>query len=117
MTRTIWVAALASIFAMLPLRAPADAPSPSPNVYRSLDSRAPRDAGVIAGKIESVDYSAGSIRVRGPHGVQTVALVPSTTIYRGREYATLSDLRAGQLVEIAVYEVGGRLVAQSIRLK
>jgi len=119
MARTVWFAALASVLAALPLRASAapPSPSPSPNVYRSLDSRAPRAAGIISGRIEMVDYSAGIIRVRGSHGVQVVALVPSTTIYRGSEYATLSDLRSGQFVEIALYEAGGRLVAASIRLK
>lgn len=101
---------------MLCARAPAE-PSPSPNVYRSLDSRAPRDAGVVQGTIESVDYAGESIRVRGPRGTMTVAVVPSTTIYRGKEYAALSDLRSGQAVEIALYEVSGRFVAQSIRLK
>jgi Domain of unknown function (DUF5666) len=113
MKKTIWFAALASVLVMLPLRVPAD---PTPNVYHSLESRQPHDAGIIRGKIEAVDYSAGVIRVRGPHGVQTITVVPSTSIYHGREYATLSDLRPGQNVEIAAYEVGGRLIAQSIRL-
>ncbi len=117
MTRAIRFAALASVLAMSFARAAADPASPSPNVYRSLESHAPRDAGVVQGTIESVDYSGQSIRVRGPHGTMSVAVVPSTTIYRGREYAAFSDLRGGQVVEIALYEVGGRLVAQSIRLK
>ncbi len=117
MMKTIGVVAMAGILAVLPLHAWADTASPSPNLYRSLEAHAPRNAGIIQGRIEAVDYSGGSIRVRGPHGVQTIAVVPSTTIYNGGGYATLSDLRSGQLVEIAAYEVGDRLVAQSIRLK
>ena len=117
MTKTMWVVAVASILAVLPVCAWSDTASPSPNLYRSLESHAPRNAGIIQGRILAVDYSSGSIRIRGPHGIQVVAVVPSTTIYNGRGYATLSDLSGGQLVEIAAYEVGGRLVAQSIRLK
>lgn len=111
------MAVLTSIALMLPTRALAD-PSPTPaNVYRSLDSKSARDAGVIRGTIDSVDYASGSVVVRGQHGLQTVNLTPSTTIYHGSQYATFSDLRRGQSVEIDVYEVSGHLVAQSIRMK
>ena len=88
-------------------------PPPSPNLYQSLESSRSHAAGVIRGKIDAVDYSGGAVVVNG----RRIAVVPSTTIYNGNDYAALSDLRRGQKVEIAVYEVDGKLVAQSIRLK
>ena len=88
-------------------------PPPSPNLYQSLESSHSHAAGVIRGEIDSVDYSGGAIVVGG----KRIAVVPNTTIYNGNDYAALSDLRKGQKVEVAVYEVDGKLVAQSIRLK
>ncbi len=101
-----------------PLVAPAD-PPPYPNhVYRSLESgKAAHDAGVIHGKIENIDYSSGTLVVRSRGGDIVVAVVPSTAIYRGGEFASVGDLRRGENVEISVFEVGGGLVAQMIRLK
>ena len=107
--------------AVLPSRAPADstpAPTPTPNVYRSLDAETPRDAGSIHGTIESIDYAAGMIVVRAKgHRSHTVAIVPSTAIYRGRQVQSLSDLRRGQYVDVEVYMTGGRLVARTITLR
>ncbi len=95
----------------------ARAQSPPPNLYRSLESGKPaRDAGEIHGRIVSVDYPSGQVVVREARRSDTVAVVPGTTIYRHGQYATLADLRPGQHVSISVYEVGGRLVAQTIRL-
>ena len=108
---------LGSVFS-LPLRAVADPPSPGNNLYRSLESGSPsRPAARVHGVIESVDYASGTLVVRGNKGTTVVAVVPSTSIYGGGGYAGLSDLRRGQNVEISVYEIDGRLVAQSIRLK
>ncbi|HET9030626.1 MAG TPA: hypothetical protein VFN49_10630 [Candidatus Aquilonibacter sp.] len=91
---------------------------PPGQVYRSLESGAPvRAAGTVHGIIEAVDYSAGVVIVRAGRSAQAVAIVPSTTIYGGQGYSGLSDLRRGQSVVISVYEVGGRLVAQSVRVK
>lgn len=111
---------LALVFALiatlLPLAAPAD--PPAGNLYRSLESGRPlHAAGVIRGTIASIDYASGTLVVRTPHGVVTVAVVPSTTISDGKEYSAVSDLRAGRRVQIAVSEIDGRLVAQSIVLK
>lgn len=93
----------------------ADPPVPN-NVYRSLESGKPaRNAGQMHGKIASVDYSGGSLVVQTNRGNVVVAVVPNTAIYRGNVYGTLSDLRPGQNVQLEVYEVGGRLVAQLIR--
>ncbi len=92
-------------------------PPMAKNVYQSLESSKAHPAGVLRGSIESVDYASGSIELRSSRGEQTIAVVPSTTIYNGNEYAALSDLRKGQTVEVSVVEIDGRLVAQSIRLK
>lgn len=104
--------------AMLPLRAAAEPGKVPPGqLYRSLESGASRPAGRLHGTIESIDYSAGVLIVRSGNRAAAVAIVPSTTIYGGDGYAGLSDLRRGQNVDISVYEVDGRLVAQSIRVK
>lgn len=110
--------ALLGLFALSPSAALADPPQPYP-VYRSLESgKAAHNAGMVRGTVENVDYSGGmvTIRTRG-HEIVSVAVVPSTAIYQGGQYGTFSDLRRGQLVEISMYEVDGRLIAQSIRVK
>ncbi len=104
-------------FAVPPWTALAQTASPSANVYRSLESGRPvHDAGEIRGRIESVDYPGGTLVVSSGRTKRVIAVVPSTTIYRRGEYSTLADLRRGQKVDISVYEVGGRLVAQTIRI-
>ena len=104
-------------FALAAKADPVDVPMPN-QVYRSLESgKATHDAGTIHGVIESVDYSSGTLVVKTKGEPQIVAVVPNTAIYRGNEYATLGDLRRGQTVDVSVYEVGGRLVAQMIRYK
>lgn len=113
-----FAAVLTGLVALSPLCAWADPGSPNP-VYRSLESgKAAHDAGVVRGVIADVDYSGGmlTIKTRG-HDVVSVAVVPSTAIYQRAQYGTFSDLHRGQTVEISVYEVDGRLVAQTIRLK
>ena len=113
------------VAAALPAVVFGDTPSPGPDespvssgVYRSYESGKPaRDAGVIHGQIEDVDYSSGMIVVRNGKTRSTIAVLPSTTIYEHDEYATLADLHRGATVDVSVSEVDGRLVAQIIRLK
>ncbi len=91
--------------------------TPTPNVYRALESgHAARPAAEIRGRIESVDYPGGTFAVRSGTTTRIIAVVPSTTIYRGGGYATFSDVRRGRNVDVTVYEIVGRLVAQMIRL-
>jgi hypothetical protein len=97
-------------------RALAQTPSPTPNVYRSLDSGRSHPAAEIHGRIESVDYPGGTLNVRVGTSTRIVAVTPSTTIYQHGGYATFADLRRGQNCDISVYEVAGRLVAQIIRI-
>lgn len=117
-TKALVILTLCSI-AMLPFRVCADPDKVPPGqLYRSLESGAPsHPAAKLHGVIESIDYSAGMVIVRSGNRSDAVAIVPSTTIYGSGGYASLSDLRRGQNVEISVYEIGGRLVAQSIHVK
>jgi len=102
--------------AALPARA--QTASPTPNLYRSLESGgAAHRAAEIRGQIESVDYPRSTLVVREANGKnKLVAVVPNTAIYRRGGYATLADLRSGQHADISVYEVDGHLVAQTIRI-
>ncbi|MEO9264685.1 MAG: hypothetical protein ABI282_11370 [Candidatus Baltobacteraceae bacterium] len=106
------------LFAVAPSCALADPGTPNP-VYRSFESgKTAHDAGVIRGVIADVDYSGGMLMIKSHgHELVAVAVVPSTAIYQGKQYETFSDLHRGQSVEISAYEVDGRLVAQTIRLK
>lgn len=87
-------------------------------VYNSFEAGKPtRDAGVVRGEIQSVDYGDGNITVRTSRGMVSIAVLPSTSIYAHGQYATLADLHRGASVEISVSEVDGRLVAQIIHVK
>jgi len=99
------------------LPASAQTATPAPNLYRSLEAgHSARPAGEIRGTIASVDYPGGTLVVRNRARSDVVAVVPATTIYEHGEYATFADLHRGQHVDITAYEVGGRLVAQTIRI-
>ena len=101
--------------ALVPAAGLADPPV---NVYNSFEAgKSAHDAGMVKGEVESVDYSSGTIVVRTGHGRAEVAVLPSTTIYKGDQYATLADIHRGLSVAISVSDVDGRLVAQIIRLK
>jgi hypothetical protein len=96
---------------------PAFAQTPTPNVYRALESGGgARPAAEIRGRIDAVDYPGGTFAVRMNGSTRIIAVTPSTTIYQHGGYATFSDLRRGQNVDVSVYEVGGRLIAQTIRI-
>ncbi len=110
------------VFAILLAFAPsasasAQTATPIPNLYRSLEAGpSSRPAREIHGTIESVDYPGGTFVVRDGSRSAVVAVVPATTIYQHGEYATFADLHRGQHADISVYDVGGRLVAQTIRI-
>ncbi|HTZ56334.1 MAG TPA: hypothetical protein VMB20_14905 [Candidatus Acidoferrum sp.] len=120
--RTAYARALAVILvcvgALLGVRpAFAQTSTPTPNVYRALESgRDARPAGEIRGRIDSIDYPGGTLAVRVNGSTRIITVTPSTTIYQHGGYATFADLRRGQHVDISVYEVSGRLVAQTIRI-
>jgi hypothetical protein len=97
--------------------ASAQTSTPTPNVYRALESGgSARPAAEIRGRIDSIDYPGGTFAVRINGNTRVIAVTPSTTIYQRGGYATFSDLRRGQNVDVSVYQVGGRLIAQTIRI-
>jgi Cu/Ag efflux protein CusF len=89
----------------------------SPNVYNAFASgQAVHERGTMRGIVERVDYASGTVTVRTSKGSVTVSVLPSTEIFVKREFATLADVHRGANAELWVNEVGGRLVAQVIRL-
>ena len=86
-------------------------------VYRA-DAGAARDGGTMNVTVVGVDYASGRIFVAGPRGRMAIQVLPSTSIFsHGNGYATLTDLRPGAHVQVYVSRVGGRLVAQIIRIQ
>lgn len=106
LARFVFALALAG----LPLVAAA-APSPPP-------SAEVHDGGTIDGRVTAVDYQRSVLGIdAGVRGRIDVSVMPSTTI-QGRDsaYHALSDLKAGQRVQILSSVAGGKYVAQIIRL-
>ncbi|HTX57638.1 MAG TPA: hypothetical protein VMD47_11125 [Candidatus Acidoferrales bacterium] len=104
-----------SVFVASP--APAQQQTATPNLYRTLESDHPaHPAAEIRGFIEKIDYPGTTLIVRTGAATKVVAILPATTIYQRGGYATFAALRRGQRVVISVYEVGGRLIAQTIRI-
>ncbi len=88
---------------------------PHSNPYTGDAPSHPR--GPVIGNVTNVDYGRGQMTVFS-HGRNVVVVVlPSTAIYRGETYATLTDLQPGMHVEISVNEVDGNVIAQIIRIK
>ena len=109
----IWtIVALLMGAAMLPAFA---APPGGPGFYNSGDDRA-RDRGTIVGEVIGVDYGQGQLLVENRQGKFALVVLPSTTILRGSDYGTLTDVVRGMHVSIQASEVDGRMVAQIIRI-
>lgn len=72
--------------------------------------------GNISGTIAGIDYGSASILIATPRGVVPVAVTPTTSIFRGSALASFADLGRGAHVSIDFSEIGGRLVAQIIRI-
>lgn len=73
--------------------------------------------GTLTGTIVGVNYDSASILVGTPHGVVPIAVTPTTSIFRGSGFASLSDLGRGARVEVDFSQVDGRLVAEIIRVR
>ena len=84
----------------------------------SNDSDA-RDRGVLQGEILGVDFARGIMHLQVPRrGRVDVEILPSTNIVRrGNQYGTIADLAQGAHISVNVSEVGGRLIAQIIRIQ
>lgn len=91
----------------------ADAPHSSP--YTEDAPSHPR--GPISGTVSSVDYGRGQMVVNSRGRAVVIVILPSTAIYRGGAYATLTDLQAGMHVDISASESDGNLIAQIIRIR
>lgn len=72
--------------------------------------------GAITGTIAGVDYENANILIATPRGVVPVAVTPTTSIFRGSGFASIADLARGAHVSIDFSEIGGRVVAQIIRI-
>ena len=75
-----------------------------------------RSHGVISGRVLGVDYSSATIIVASGGGRVAVAVTPSTSIFRGGGFASFADIGRGSRVDIDFSDIGGRLVAQIIRI-
>jgi len=75
-----------------------------------------RSHALVSGRVAAVDYGHATILVATPHGAVPIRITPSTNIFRGRAFASLSDIRLGSKVEVNVSDFGGWLVAQIIRI-
>jgi Cu/Ag efflux protein CusF len=116
MNKTVFVAVLGGLVLLTFASATAGQATSQNSIYRSLNAGKPaHSAGTVRGKVVSIDYVRSEITVKTGHATELVAVVPSTAFYHGRQYATLSDLRRGQRVEIDVSEIDGSLVAQTVR--
>jgi hypothetical protein len=76
-----------------------------------------RDRGVVQGEIVGVDFERGILHLQTQRGRVDVQILPSTSILRRGQYGTIADLTQGAHVSVNVSEVGGRLVAQIIRMR
>lgn len=89
----------------------------SPPPWAHGHMRAPARPGEVAGTIVGIDYATASITVATPRGIIPVAVTPSTSIYRGNAFASFADIVRGAHVDINYAQIGGRLVAQFIRIR
>jgi len=91
--------------------APKDSPAPAATASAADH---PRDGGIIAGRITSVDYQRNIIAVnRTP-----ISVMPSTQI-QGSDpgYRSITDLKPGMSVEVYTSQVAGKYIAQIITLR
>ncbi|HEY9180788.1 MAG TPA: hypothetical protein VIO32_08710 [Candidatus Baltobacteraceae bacterium] len=72
--------------------------------------------GTISGTIVGVDYGSASILVATPRGVVPLAVTPTTSIFHGSALASFANLGRGARVTVDFSDIGGRLVAQIIRI-
>lgn len=90
-------------------------PHGHPHGRRPHPSAGARD--VISGTVVGVDYGTGSMLVAAPGGRAVIEISPSTSIFNGGNDASMADLHTGAHVDVNVSNIGGRLVAQIIRIR
>lgn len=78
---------------------------------------AAQSAGVISGKVTSIDYQQGGLTVATSRGSVDVATMPTTSVQSSDPgYHAITDVTRGSVVQIYTARVAGKLVAQIIRL-
>lgn len=76
-----------------------------------------RNAGVLEGRVVSVDHAHGMMTVQSAHGRFDVMVLPSTNIQgHDGDFHTIADLYRGQLVRIFMSRRDGVYFAQLIHL-
>ena len=106
--RRRWGIAAALIVALVPASAWADKP-PAPPVAEN--------GGYVAGRVTSIDYQQGALTVATARGSVDVMTMPTTSVQSADPgYHTITDVQKGSTVQIYTARVGGKLVAQIIRL-
>ncbi|HET7814394.1 MAG TPA: hypothetical protein VFL13_08460 [Candidatus Baltobacteraceae bacterium] len=114
--RTLLAAAMLALGTGAAFGMASAAPPPWAHARGHLNFQA-QPSSAISGTIAGIDYSSASILVATPHGLVPVAITPSTSIYRGSAYASFADISRGAHVDINAADVGGRLVAQIVRIR
>jgi Ethanolamine utilization protein EutJ (predicted chaperonin) len=72
----------------------------------------------LSGRVVGVDYTNAIVVVRTSAGDKTVDVTPSTDIDEpSGAYATIADIHRGSLVDVGASVIGGRIVAQYIRIR
>jgi len=115
MLRLVVAASLLGLFGV-PAAALA-APSPAPSAT-ATGNAAPRDGGVIEGRVTSVDYSRGVVTVESTNqGRVDVTTMPTTSVQSDDPgYHTLTDVSKGSRVRIFISKTAGKMIAQIIKL-
>jgi len=93
------------------------APSPAPSATATANA-APRDGGVIEGRVTNVDYARGVVTVDSTNqGRVDVSTMPTTSVQSDDPgYHTLTDVSKGSRVRIFISKVAGKAIAQIIKL-
>jgi hypothetical protein len=89
-----------------------------PSLEQGDDARsASRNAGVLEGRVVSVDRERGMMTIQSAHGRYDVVVLPSTNI-QGHDGAfhTIADLERGQLVRVFMSQREGIYFAQFIHM-
>ena len=89
------------------------APKPSASNASSDQSGSPQ-AFSFAGRIDSVNYTANVIVVKGKHGDASITLTPTTSVELGGQQGSIADLRPGMHVHVRGSVIGGVMTAESI---
>lgn len=89
------------------------APKPTASSASSDQGGSPQ-AFSVAGRIDSVNYTANVIVVKGKHGATSITLTPTTSVELGGQQGSIADLRPGMHVHVRGSVIGGVMTAESI---